>query len=84
MRARSGERDYLGGNALLLEHTMSIRDVAMPGDGNVIVARVVQTRITITIDRNSDDAIAAAERVQILRRVKMIVDVYRVFQLART
>jgi hypothetical protein len=83
VRARRCERDYLGRDALTLEHPLAILDVAMSGDGDVVVARVMQTRISFGIDCNPDDAVAAAERVKILRRIEMIVDVDQVVQLAR-
>jgi hypothetical protein len=50
---------------------------------DVVVARIVQAGIALTIDRYPDNAVAAAKRVEILRRIEMVVNVDQVGQLAR-
>lgn len=83
MRARCSERDYLGGDTLSLQHPLSIHDIPVARHRDVVIARVVQARITFGIYRDPDCTVAAAKRVEILRRIKMIVDVDQVGQLAR-
>jgi hypothetical protein len=42
---------------------LAIDNVAVAGDGDVVVARVVQAGIPFGIDGDPDDAVAATERV---------------------
>ena len=83
MRPRSRECDYLSGDALSLEHALAKYDVPVTCNGDVVIAGVVQARIAFGINRYPDDAVAAAKRVEILGRVKVIVNVDQVGQLAR-
>ena len=83
MRAWRGERDYLGVDALALEHALAIDDVPVTGNGDVVITGVVQAGIAFRVYRDVDDAVAAAQRVEILRRIEVIVDVYQRCQLAR-
>ena len=83
MRPRSRERDYLGRDTLSLEHPLPIHDVPVPRHRHVIIARVVKARVAFRIDRNPDYAVSAAKRVEILGRIKMVVNVDKIVQLAR-
>ena len=83
MRARSCERDYLSGDALSLQHPLAKYDVPVTRNGDVVIAWVVQARITLRINRYPDYAVAAAKRVEILGRIEVIVNVDQVGQLAR-
>ena len=83
MRAGSGQRDYLGRDTLSLEHPLPIHDVPMPRHRHVVIAGVVKARVAFRINRNPDYTVAAAKRVEILRRIKMVVNVDQVGQLAR-
>ena len=83
MRTWSRERDYLSGDTLSLEHPLPIHDVPMPRHCHVVIAGVVKARVAFRINRNPDYAVAAAKRVEILRRIKMVVNVDEVGQLAR-
>ena len=83
MRARSCERDYLSRDALLLENTLAIHDISVTRNSDVVIAGVVQARITFGINCYPDYAVAAAKRVEILGRIKVIVGVDQVGQLAR-
>ena len=69
------ERDDLRVHAFLLEHLLAVRDVAMPGDRDVVVAGVVDVRVACRVDRDADDALAGAERVEVLGRIEVVVDV---------
>jgi len=55
----------------------------MTRNRDVAIARVVQARITFGIYGDPYYAVAAAKRVEILWRIKMIVNVDQVGQLAR-
>ena len=83
MRARSGERNYLGGDTLSLEHPLPIHDVPVSRHCHVVIAGVVKARVAFRINRNPDYTVATAKRVEILRRIKMVVNVDEVGQLAR-
>ena len=75
MRARSGESDDLRIDAFVLEHLLAIRDVAMTLDGHVVVTRIVDAGIALFVHGQLDDAVSAAESVQVFGRIEMIVDV---------
>jgi hypothetical protein len=63
---------------------LAIDNVTVAGDGDVVVAWVVQARIPFGIDGDPDDAVATTEGVEILRWIEVIVNVNQVCQLART
>ncbi len=75
VRAGRRERDHLRVDAFLLEHVLAIRDVAMPAHRDVVVARIVETRIALGVDRQLDDAVARLERVEVFRRIEVVVNV---------
>jgi hypothetical protein len=83
VRAGRGKRDYLGGDTLSLEHPLAVDDVPVPRNRDVVIARVMKTRVAFSINRNPDYAVAAAKCVEILRRIKMVVYVDQIRQLAR-
>ena len=83
MRARSSQRDYLSSYALSLENTLAIHDIPVTRHRDVVIAGIMQAGITFGINCYSDDAVAAAKRVEILGRIKVIVGVDEVGQLAR-
>jgi hypothetical protein len=83
MRARSGKRNYLGGDTFSLEHLLAIHNVTMSRNRDIEIARVVQARIPFAINRDPDYAVAAAKCAEILGRIEMIVNVDQVSQLAR-
>lgn len=83
MRARSRERDYLGRDTISLQHPLPIHDVPMPRHRHVVIAGVVKARVAFRINCNPDYTVAAAKRVEIFRRIKMVVNVDQAGQLAR-
>ena len=59
----------------LLEHVLAIRDVAVAAHRDVVVARIVETRIALGVDRELDGAVAGLERVEVFGRIEVVVDV---------
>ncbi len=66
---------HLRVDAFLLEHALAIRDVAMSAHGDVVVAGIVQARIALGVDRQLDGAVAGLERVEVLGRIEVVVNV---------
>jgi hypothetical protein len=83
VRTRRGQCDYLGVDALSLEHPLAIDDVPMACNGDIVITGVMQTWISFRVYRNPDNAVATAKRVEILGRIEMIVNVDQCSQLAR-
>src|SRR5438876_5830502 len=75
MRARRREAEHLPINAMLVQHGLAISDVAMTAHSDVVVARVMQNRVAVAVDRHLNSARSGAERVEIRLRIKVIVEV---------
>src|SRR5581483_10476117 len=76
VRAGCGQRYDLRINAVVLEHPLSGRDVAMPGDGDVVVAGIVDFRIPLGVVFHGYAAFAALQGVEVRGGIEVIVDVY--------
>ena len=75
MRARSGERQYLGIDALLPQDLLAVIDVAVAGDGDVVVAGIEDARVAVVIDGHLDGACAGAQGVEIGGGIEVVVEV---------
>ena len=75
MRPRRRQRDDLGVDALLVEHGLAVRDVAMPGDHDVVVAGIVDDRIAVGVDGDVERTARRRERVEVFGRVIVIMEV---------
>jgi len=79
VRSRRRERDYLRVDAFSLEHALAILDVAMALNRDVVVTRIMNARIPLRVDRQLDNAVAGLERVEVFRRIEVVVDVNQHF-----
>ena len=75
MRPRGSEGDHLGIDAVPRQHVGAVGDVAMPANGDVVVARIVHAGISRLVHRDAHDTIGVAKRVEIFGRVKVVVNV---------
>src|SRR5262249_29393748 len=62
-------------DTVLRQNLLAILDVAMPANGDVVIARIVNERIALGVDRDADRARPRPQRVQICRRIKMVVKI---------
>jgi len=46
---------------------------------DVVVTRIMNARIPLRVDRQLDNAVAGLERVEVLRRIEVVVDVNQHF-----
>jgi hypothetical protein len=74
MRTRRGQTQELR-HAKLVDDSRAIGNVAMTEHGDVVVARVVQPRVPIIVDRDLHAARAGAERVEVSGGIEVIVEV---------
>src|SRR5688572_24140551 len=75
MHARGRERQHLARDAMLIEHAFAVVEVAVARNENVVVARVMQTRVSLGVEVHPYLEPAGLDRVQVLRRVIVIVKV---------
>ena len=75
VRAGRRERDDLRVHALLLEHGLPVRDVAMAAHRDVVVTGIVNARIAFGVDRDFDGAVSRLEGIQVFGRIEVVVDV---------
>src|SRR5262249_52567831 len=75
MRSRRGERQNLFSNSGFAEHLLAILDVAVSAHDDVVVAGIMQQRITFIIESYSDVRWSRAQRLEISRRVIVIMKV---------
>src|SRR6185503_3791042 len=73
--ARRRERDHLRRHAVLIEHVLAVRDVAMPADHDVVIAGVVDDGIALRVVRDLQAASGRPEGIEVLGRVVMVVEV---------
>src|SRR5205814_1907983 len=77
MRARRGESDDLGIDAGVTQDLLAVVDVTMAGDCDVVVAGIMQARISRGIVRDADRAWSLFNGLDVLRRVVVIMKVDR-------
>src|SRR5689334_14869557 len=75
MRSGRSERDHLPINAHRSQDFFAVVNVAMTAHGNVVVAGIVQQRITFVVMRDANRAGSALERTEIRRRIVMVMEV---------
>jgi hypothetical protein len=75
VRARRRERDDLRVHVMLVEHVLPVRDVAMPANHHVVVARVMHDRVALGVVRESSGSFPRRKGVEVLRRIVVIVKV---------
>ena len=75
VRAGSGQGDHLGIDSVIDQHLLAVIDIAMAGDADVVIAGVEDARIAVGIDGDFDGAGPGAERVEIGRRIVVVVEV---------
>ena len=75
VRSRRRQRHDLHRDAVLVQHVLPVREIAMSADGDVVVARIVKVRVAVFIDGDLDAALSRLQRLHVLRRIVMIVKV---------
>src|ERR1700688_1307724 len=71
----SGQAQHLGVHPQLLQQLLAVVDVVVAADGDVVVARVVQARVALGVDGDPHIGVAGAQRVEVRRRVEVVVAV---------
>src|SRR6266849_1937207 len=75
MRSRRRERQDLLRDAVLVEHSRPVGQVAVSSDRDVVVTWIVNDRIAFRVDRDAHARRTRPKRVKILRRVIVIVHI---------
>ena len=59
----------------IVQHFAADLEVALAGDGDVVIAGIVEQRVAVIVDGDFDRAFAGLQRFQISGRIVMIVKV---------
>ncbi len=75
VRPGSRQRNHLHVDAVFCEFAFAKIDVAMPAHRDVVIAGIMQPRIALRVEINFHHARTRAQRIQIRRRIVMIVNI---------
>src|SRR5262249_13200085 len=75
VRSRGREGQDLRVDTEVLQDLLAVIDIAMAGDGDVVVAGIVDARIAVVVDVNLHGAARLAERGEVGGRIVVVVKV---------